>query len=120
MAKSSGLVTVGWLFSLFGAILMIVSGAIIILNNVVSEFESLTGVSLGFIPLDSTNQIFYGFVVIILGIIVLWIWKNKKMQHGDLLLYGVLFIIIGIITSFALAGLLVFIGGGLFLIEYFF
>lgn len=121
MTKSSGLVSVGWLFALFGAILMVISGFIIILDNIISEFENITGISLGFIPLDSNNQIFYGLVVILLGVIVLWIWKNKRIRKGDdLLLYGILFIIVGIISSLSLAGLLVVIGGALFLIEYFF
>ena len=120
MAKKSGLVSIGWILSLFGAILMIIFAIIAIINEF-TEISGISGMTVNFFPDDPNIQNAGIIVAIVVGLIIIWIWTEKKLnKRSDLPLLGILFIIFGIITGLSLAGLLVILGGILFLIEYYF
>lgn len=122
MSNDSGLVSVGWLFTIFGAVLMVVTGFILIIQNFILEFNEIRSyLTLDFVTLDQDANILFGIFIIFLGIIVLWVWRTDRVKTGnDLVTYGFMFMILGFISALSLAGILVFVGGALFLIEYYF
>ena len=120
----SGLGGLGLILAIIGGILMVIYGILRIVGSVLTEINTYTQqFNLTLIDFSSgTGQnaaIIQGVVALILGLIVVYAWKNKNSSirdSGDLIVWGIIFIILGLIAG-SFGGLLVFLGGLLLVID---
>ncbi|MHA2295418.1 MAG: hypothetical protein ACXAEU_14570 [Candidatus Hodarchaeales archaeon] len=118
MAKS-GIASLGLVLSLIGALVLVIFGILRIVGAFVTELEALLGFDISLFGNDQTMRIVGGLIAILLGVIVIWAWQKKKVKaKDDYLLWGIIFIVIGIIGG-SLGGLLILVGGILIVIGYF-
>ncbi|MHA1992193.1 MAG: hypothetical protein ACW981_18805 [Candidatus Hodarchaeales archaeon] len=123
MAKKSGLSDLGVILALIGGIIMAVYGILRIVGVFVSEandlLQSAFDVDLlsGSIGGDN-GALVAGVIALVLGLVVIWVWKEKKASGDGILLWGIVFIVFGLIGG-SLGGLLLLIGGLLLVIDYF-
>ena len=123
MARKSGLGTLGMLLALIGSILLIIFGLALIVSTVVSGFEDvLAQLNYRIIDLSTYggDNVVYGILAIIFGVIVFYTWKNGNVKSGDdLLVYGIVYVVLYLVLGGGLGGVLVLLGGVLLIIDYF-
>ena len=114
---------IGRILGVIGGILLIVIGIIITVNNVLQE-ALLTLDLLGANFLGDTVGGDFGWVIstalmIVCGLIAIFGYqKLGSKDKSDLLLWGIIYIVVGFI-GWGLGGILVLIGGIILLIDYF-
>ncbi|MHA2176309.1 MAG: hypothetical protein ACXACP_00395 [Candidatus Hodarchaeales archaeon] len=118
---------IGRLLGAIGGIIMVIIGILVIVNNVLSEVLialDFQGYDLGgnFIgnSLEGDLQwIVAGALMIVCGLIALYGYKELSGRgKGDLLVWGIIYIVLGLI-GYGLGGLLVLIGGIVLLLDAF-
>jgi len=98
---------------------MVIFGLLRLAGAFVTELESLLELDIAFFGDTQEMRIAGGLIAILLGVIVIWAWRSKKIKSKDnYLLWGIIFIVIGIIGG-SLGGLLILVGGILILLGYF-
>ena len=122
MAKKSGLSDLGVILALIGGIIMAIYGILRIVgvfvaeaNDVLSsafDVELLSG-SIG----GENGVLIAGVIALVLGLIVIWVWKERKASGDGILLWGIVFIVFGLIGG-SLGGLLLLLGGILLVLDY--
>ncbi|MFW9780598.1 MAG: hypothetical protein ACFFE8_17280 [Candidatus Heimdallarchaeota archaeon] len=122
MAKKSGIGDLGILLALIGGILMAVFGILRIVGSFMAEVNDLlqTLFDVNFVGgfLGENGGLISGAIALLLGVIVIWAWRTKQVSSGnDLLLWGIIYIVLGLIGG-SLGGMLVLLGGILFVIDY--
>jgi len=119
MAKS-GIADIGVILSLVGAIILVVFGILRIVSVFVEGLESLLALDISLLGSgDQTMLVAGGIIAILLGAIVIWAWKEKKISsQGDYIIWGIILVVIGIIGG-SLGGLLILVGGILVILGYF-
>ena len=119
MAKS-GIADLGIILSVVGALILVIFGILRTAGGLVEGLEDLLAFDISILGSgDQTMLIVGGIIAIILGVIVLWAWKEKKISSkGDYIIWGIVFVVIGIIGG-SLGGLLILVGGILIILGYF-
>ena len=117
----------GRILGLIGGLLMIIIGIIYAVNNLLGEVLislDIFGVDFGMnIIGDVVSGEFQWLIVaaikILCGIIAVYGYKQLGgKSKGDLLIWGIIYIILGLL-GFGLGGLLIFLGGVILLIDNF-
>lgn len=120
-ARRSTLTTVGLIFALIGGIILIAVGALSIISLFVEAIAEVTADFYTVTSVFGTGDVYtvvYGLLAIIMGILVIWIWKEGRVRsHGDLLIYGIIFIVLGVVGGMP-GGIIVFVGGVFLVIDY--
>ena len=118
---------IGRILGVIGGILMIVLGIVMIVNNVLDEAIFALdqfGVDLGMNFVGDTvggsnSWLIAGALMIILGIVAIYGYQQLAGKgKGDLLVWGIIYIVVGILGA-GLGGLLVLLGGIVLVIDYF-
>lgn len=125
MAKASGLTDIGNILALVGGIIMVIFGILEIVNSVASSLSS---------SLDTVTKYNYhlynfgtgtlggvidGIILLVLGIVLIYIYKEKKAKSGDeILIFGIIYIVLGVL-AWGIGGILSVIGGILLIIDFF-
>lgn len=122
MAKS-GIAGIGIILSVVGALILVIFGILRIAGEFIEGLDSLLALDISVLGSvgsgDQVTSIVNGIIAILLGVIVLWAWKEKKVSaKGDYILWGIVFVVIGIIGG-SLGGLLILVGGILIILGYF-
>jgi len=119
LAKSSGLTGIGNLLAVVGGIIMVIFGILAIVGTVVNSFNEAL-VQLNFqIYRVSNDSLVGGIITLVIGIVLIYIYKEKHANAGDeLLIYGIIYIVLGFLGG-SLGGLLAIIGGILLIIDFF-
>ena len=123
MAKKSGLSDLGIILALIGGIIMAIYGILRIVGVFITEanevLSSAFDVDLLSGNIGGENGVLVaGIIALVLGLVVIWVWKEKKVSGDGILLWGIVFIVIGLIGG-SPGGLLLLIGGILLVIDYF-
>jgi len=126
MARS-GLGSLGLVLGIIGGVLMVVSGILLIISFFLIEFDQyvtllqsdLTLINLGSFGGAEYALLFTGIIVLVLGAILVYAWKNKSssiQSGGDLIVWGIIFLVIGLVAG-TLGGFLALLGGILMIID---
>ncbi|MHA2365461.1 MAG: hypothetical protein ACXAC7_16005 [Candidatus Hodarchaeales archaeon] len=120
MAKKSGLSDIGLILALIGGIIMAIFGILRIIGYFIEDINTSDYMDISILGSGaSEGALAGGIIALVLGIILIWVWKEKKVGTGDsILIWGIIFIVFGLIGG-SLGGLLVLIAGILLLIDYF-
>ena len=114
---------IGRILGVIGGLVMIIFGIIIVVNNLLQE-ALLTLDLLGANFLGDTVGGDFGWVVsaalmIVCGLIAIFGYqKLSSRDKGDLLLWGIIYIVVGLV-GWGLGGILVLIAGIILVIDYF-
>ena len=118
---------IGRILGVIGGILMVVLGILVIVNNVLDEAVFALdqfGIDLGMNFVGDAVGGDNGFLVagalmIILGVIAIYGYQQLSGRgKGDLFVWGIIYVVVGIIGA-GLGGLLVLIGGIVLLLDNF-
>ena len=125
MAKASGLTDIGNLLAVVGGVIMVIFGILAIVYTIAGSLQD---------SLSNFTQYNYqayhygggdlggivgGIITLVLGIVLIYIYKEKKAKSGDeILIYGIIYIVLGLIGG-SIGGLLAIIGGILLIIDFF-
>ncbi len=118
---------IGRILGVIGGILMVVLGIIVILNNVLDEavyaldqFGFDLGMNFVGDAVGGDNAwVFAAALMIILGVVAIYGYQQLAGRgKGDLLVWGIIYIVVGILGA-GLGGLLVLIGGIVLLLDNF-
>jgi hypothetical protein len=102
--------TVGQIFIIFGAVLMIVLSIVFLINDAIEGIQSYT---FGLLAIPYLGQI----IAIIMGILILWLTVDRRVYNRlNLYLFAILIIVLAVIGGNV--GGLVCIIGGLIIIFY--
>lgn len=120
MAKSSGLTDIGNLLAVIGGIIMVIFGILAIAGSFVSSINNtFSNYNYHIDFLGAQTALIYGIIMLVVGIVLIYLYKEKHGKTGDdLLIYGIIFIVLGIVGN-GLGGLLAIIGGILLIIDFF-
>lgn len=120
MAKKSGIGSLGILLSLIGGVIIFVFGILMVVSYLVKDLQAtINDLRFETISFGNESLLIFGILLVVLGGVVVWAWKNKKVEEGgDLLLWGIVFLVIGILTS-SIPGFLLILGGVLMIVDYF-
>ena len=88
MAKSSGLTDIGNLLAVIGGIIMIIFGILAIVDAIVTTLGTSLHTVLQYNYhisfLGGTNgELIGGIITLVLGIVLVYIYKEKKASSGD-------------------------------------
>lgn len=122
-----GLGSLGLGLGIVGGILMVLSGILLIISFFLIEFNQyvsliqadFTLANLGNIGGSENRLLISGIVVLVLGAILVYVWKNKNssiQSGGDLIVWGIIFLVIGLVAG-TLGGFLALLGGILMIID---
>ncbi|MHA1990313.1 MAG: hypothetical protein ACW981_04590 [Candidatus Hodarchaeales archaeon] len=121
MANNSPLTFIGWNLSLFGSILILISGLTIVMGFFSIQPENLETSLLDLLKMHQNVKLVYGIVIILIGTFILWTWKNKKdAEEINLLKYGLIFLVLGSIGILTLVSIFIILAGILFIIDSYF
>jgi hypothetical protein len=118
---------IGRILGAIGGIIMVIIGILVIVNNVLSEavyaLDSLGfDLDLNFIGSNLEGDLQWivaGALMIICGLIALYGYKELAGRgKGDLLVWGIIYVVLGIVGA-GLGGLLVLIGGIVLILDAF-
>ncbi len=117
---------IGRILGVLGGIIMIIFAIIIIISNVASELVEamadlvdLTTINLAGQALGTTAWIISAAITLVCGLIaILGYQKLTSKDKGDLILWGIIYIVIGLVGG-TVGGLIVLIGGIILVIDYF-
>ncbi len=118
---------IGRILGVIGGILMIVLGIVMVVNNVLDDAIFALdqfGVDLGMNFVGEAiggadSRLIAGAIMIVLGIVAVFGYKQLAGKpKNELLLWGIIYIVVGIIGA-GLGGLLVLLGGIVLVIDYF-
>ena len=114
---------IGRILGVIGGLLMIIIAIVFVVNNVVNEILDLSALGLNvFGEMDLGEDIGWvvsAAVMVVCGIIAVFGYqKLASRDKGDLILWGIIYIVVGIVGG-SLGGLLVLIGGIILVIDYF-
>ena len=115
----SSLGNAGLILALVGGILLIIFGVLSIASYFVSSFNDLLNqVQLYSLYTGSERLLVGGIIAFVIGVVVVYVWKEGKVGAGDsLLIWGIVFIILGLVGG-SLGGLLVILGGILLILDF--
>ena len=98
---------------------MVIFGILAIVGTFASEANNVFSQYNYFHQDFGVSGLIYGIILLVLGLILIYIYKGKSGSSGDdLLIYGIVFIVIGFIGG-TLGGLLAIIGGILLIVDFF-
>lgn len=118
MTKKGGLTDLGVILGVIGGLILIIFGILRIASEFVEDLADLLFFDYNVITADNAENVLYaGIIEIIIGVIVLWAWREKKVS-GNILVWGIVYIILGLIGG-SLGGLLIILGGILLVLDYF-
>ncbi len=117
---------IGRILGVLGGIIMVVFAIIIVISNVASELVEAFGdildlatINIAGQALGDTGWIVSAAITLICGLVaILGYQKLTSKDKSDLILWGIIYIVIGLIGG-TLGGLIVLIGGIVLVIDYF-
>ncbi|MFX1515852.1 MAG: hypothetical protein ACFFC6_06055 [Promethearchaeota archaeon] len=117
---------IGRILGVLGGIIMIISAIIIVVSNVAAELVEamtdlieLTTINIAGQALGTTGWIITAAIIAVCGLIaILGYQKLSSKDKSDLILWGIIYIIIGLVGG-TVGGLIVLIGGIVLVIDYF-
>jgi len=120
---------IGRILGVVGGLLMVIIGIIYAVNNLLGDvlfaLDQFGGIDLGMnfvggaVDLGDLQWVVTAALMIIAGVIAIYGYKQLAGKgKGDLLVWGIIDIVVGLV-GFGLGGLLVFVGGIVLLIDNF-
>ncbi|MFX0126269.1 MAG: hypothetical protein ACFFAE_21795 [Candidatus Hodarchaeota archaeon] len=117
---------IGRILGVLGGIIMVVFAIIIVISNVASELleamadlVDLTTINLAGQALGTQAWIISAAITLVCGLIAIFGYqKLTSRDKGDLILWGIIYIVIGLVGG-TVGGLIVLIGGIVLIIDYF-
>ena len=117
---------IGRILGVIGGILMIIFAILVVINELVSgilgalEDFTFTGVvSIGGDAIGELAWLVGAVILVVCGIVAIYGYKDLDSKDtGKLLIWGIIFIVLGII-AFSLPGILLIVGGIVLIIDYF-
>ena len=117
---------IGRILGVLGGIIMVVFAIIIVISNVASELVEamadlvdLTTINLAGQALGAEAWIVSAAITLVCGLIAIFGYqKLTSRDKGDLILWGIIYIVIGLVGG-TIGGLIVLIGGIVLVIDYF-
>ncbi|MCK4848423.1 MAG: hypothetical protein KAT16_05330 [Candidatus Heimdallarchaeota archaeon] len=119
---------IGRILGVIGGILLVIFGIIMAINGLLPDLNlslNIGGIDFGtniiggLLDLGDLQWLFLAAIMIICGLVAIYGYKELASKgKGDLLIWGIIYIVVGIV-GLGLGGLLVFIGGIVLLIDNF-
>ncbi len=117
---------IGRILGILGGIIMVVFAIIIVVSNVAAELVEafadildLATINVAGEALGASAWIISAAITIVCGLIAIFGYqKLASKDKGDLILWGIIYIVIGLIGG-TVGGLIVLIGGIILVIDYF-
>jgi hypothetical protein len=127
--KMADLKFIGRILGVIGGLLMVIIGIIFAVNNLLGDvlfaLDQFGGIDLGMnfvggaVDLGDLQWVVTAALMIICGVIAIYGYNQLASKgKGDLLVWGIIYIVVGLV-GFGLGGLLVLIGGIVLLIDNF-
>ena len=118
MAKKGTLGNIGILLSAIAGIILLVFGIILIVASLLTDVrDQVQSLQFDYLTIGDNALLAYGLISIVLGLITVWAWKNNKIEKS-MLLWGIIFIVFGLLTG-ALPSVLLVVGGILLVLDEF-
>lgn len=117
---------IGRILGVLGGLIMVIFAIIIVISNVASELLEamaelldLTTINLAGQALGAEAWIISAAITLVCGLIAIFGYqKLTSRDKGDLILWGIIYILIGLVGG-TVGGLIVLIGGIILVIDYF-
>ena len=117
---------IGRILGVLGGIIMVVFAIVMVVSNVASELVAafsnildLATINIAGQALGSTGWIISAAITVVCGVIAVFGYqKLSSKDKGDLILWGIIYIVIGLVGG-TVGGLIVLIGGIILVIDYF-
>ncbi len=117
---------IGRILGVLGGLIMVIFAIVIVVSNVAAELVEafsdildLTTINLADQALGTEAWIIAAAITLICGLIaIVGYQKLSSRDKGDLILWGIIYIVIGLIGG-TVGGLIVLIGGIVLVIDYF-
>ncbi len=119
---------IGRILGVIGGILLVIFGIIMAINELLPDMAislDIGGINFGTnligenVDLGDLQWLFLAAIMIICGLIAIYGYRELAgKSKGDLLIWGIIYIVVGIV-GLGLGGLLVFIGGIVLIIDNF-
>ena len=119
---------IGRILGVIGGLLLVIFGIILAINGLLPDLNlslNIGGIDFGtnivgsLLDLGDLQRLFLAAVMVVCGLIAIYGYRELASKgKGDLLIWGIIYIVVGIV-GLGLGGLLVTIGGIVLLIDNF-
>ena len=111
---------VGLILTLIGAIILTFIGIFLVFVVLINAFSDIDRYNYRFFPIYGFDNIAYGIIYSIIGLITIWAcFYGKIHQNNKELFWGIIFIVFGLIGE-SVGGIIMIFGGIMLLIDFLF